>query len=211
MTYAKDLQIALRRWLGDDKVVFMKGWSGAHRNIGWAAPRRKPVALLCHHTAGARTDSVDPNHPGNLKGANDGIIRFVDRHPEFGIPAANFTLDRDGTVYVHAAYPVYHAGKGAFLFWPFRSLGIPRDRGNDFMLGVEVVDQGLRRSFTQAQKDALGALANACADASDWGGLVKRLPNHKTWAPDRKVDTKYPLSWIMKWAVQARSRGPVKP
>jgi len=207
VSFHSDLKADLVAWLGKDKVVFMKGWDSKPRGIDWQGRNRKPVALLCHHTAGAATESTDPKDPGNRKGANDGVVRFVHKHPEFGIPAANFTLDRDGTVYVHSLYPVYHAGKGEFTGWPYKSLNIPRDRGNDFMLGVEVVDRGRKRSFTKAQKRALGELANACRDACGWSGFTKRLPNHRTWAPRRKPDTLYPLSWLIAWAKWAQNRG----
>lgn len=208
MSFHADLKADLVRWLGVDKVVFMKNWDRPRRGF-WVGRTQKPVALLVHHTAGAATDSTDPKHPGNKRGANDGVINFVQTHYE--VPAANFTLDRDGTVYVHCAYPVWHAGLGAFTSWPYSSLGVVPDRGNDFMLGVEVVSKGVKRDFTDAQKESLGALAQACKQAAGWSGVTKRLPNHKTWAPTRKVDTKYPLSWILAWAVRAARRGPKAP
>ena len=205
MAYHHALKAELVRWLGKDKVIFMKGWNTPRRGA-WQGKGQKPVALLVHHTAGAATDSTSPTHRGNQHGANDGIIRFVQSHYE--VPAANFTLDRDGCLYVHSAYPVWHAGLGEFAHWPHSSLGVWPDRGNDFMLGVEVVSKGLKRDFTRAQKDALGAMAQACRAASGWKGLVKRLPNHRTWAPTRKVDSKYPLSWLQAWARWAGLRGP---
>lgn len=198
MKYAKELQAALIARLGN-KVEFMPDWDKQQR--GPWKPKGLPVALLVHHTAGASTESTDPKHPGNQKGANRGVINFVQNHYE--VPAANFTLDRDGTVYVHSAYPVWHAGKGSFKgVKPFDSLGIPDDMGNDYMLGVEVVSKGRKRDFTAAQKQSLGKLANACKDASGWQGFWKRLPNHRTWAPARKVDSRYTLTALRSWAVR---------
>lgn len=204
MAYPQDLKAALITWLGKDNVHFMPGWDKKARGIGWA--KRLPVALLCHHTAGAATDSTNPNHKGNQHGANDGQIRFVQSH--YKVPAANFTLDRDGCLYVHSAYPVWHAGKGSFAgVKPYDSLGIPKDMGNDYMLGVEVVSKGIKKDFTSAQKWALGRLANACQDASKWKGFKKRLPNHRTWT-SRKVDTRYELATLLKWARNAQEKGP---
>lgn len=199
--FATDLNTALRRRL-PGRVKYLKGWRGKSRGIDWAGPTDRPVALVIHHTAGAATSSTDPRHKGNQSGANNGVVNFVQNH--YQVPAANFTLDRDGTVYVHSAWPVWHAGLGSFRgVHPYRDLGIPDNAGNDWMLGVEVVSKGLDRDFTEAQKVSLGALANACKDAAGWGGFYRRLPNHRTWAPTRKVDSKYDVDTIRRWAVAA--------
>lgn len=197
MKYARALQKQLIEHLGS-KAVFMPDWDKQRR--GPWKPDGVPVALMCHHTAAAATDSTNPKHPGNQKHANAGVINYVQNHYE--VPASNFTLDRDGSVYVHSAYPVWHAGKGSFKgVRPFDSLGIPDDMGNDYMLGVEVVSKGLKKDFTKAQKESLGRLANACKDASGWSGFWKRLPNHRTWTA-RKIDTRYTLTALRSWAVR---------
>jgi len=198
MAWAKTLEVALRQRLGD-KVVFIDDWDKVRRKP-W--PRKGvPVALMVHHTAGAATSSRDPNHPGNRKGANAGIVNFVQNH--YKVPAANFTLDRDGTVYVHSAWPVWHAGRGSFKgVKPYDRLGINDNLGNDYMLGVEVVSKGLKRDFTKAQKVSLGKLANACKDAAGWKGFYRRLPNHRTWAPNRKIDSRYTLLALRRWAAR---------
>jgi hypothetical protein len=196
MAWAKVLEVALRQRLGD-KVVFLDDWQQVKRKP-W--PRKGvPLALMVHHTAGAATDSRDPKNPGNQKGANAGVIKYVQNH--FQVPAANFTLDRDGTVYVHSAWPVWHAGRGSFKgVQPYERLGIGDNLANDFTLGVECVSKGLKRDFTKAQKVSLGKLANACKDAAGWKGFHARLPNHKTWAPNRKIDSRYSLLALRRWA-----------
>lgn len=205
MTYHADLQAALIKWLGKDKVVFLPGWDKKYRGIGWYGKHQKPVAMVCHHTAGANTDSTNPDHPGNQRGANQGVITYVAK--KFSAPASNFVLDRDGTVYVTTAYPCWHCGEGSFKgVPPYSSLGVADDRGHDFMLGVEVVDKGIGKTFTSAQKWSLGNLANACKEASGWRGLWKRLPNHTTWAGRRKVDTRYSLSSLRLWAARAAAK-----
>lgn len=199
MTFADRLDTALTKRLGT-KVVFIPGWERKRRGISWRR-KGKPVALMVHHTAGAATQSTNPKNPGNQKGANAGIINFVQNH--YRVPAANFTLDRDGTVYVHSAWPVWHAGRGSFKgVKRFARLNLPDDQANDFCLGVEVVSKGLKRDFTKAQKVSLGKLANACKDAAGWKGFYMRLPNHRTWAPRRKVDSRYTLKALRRWAAR---------
>jgi len=183
------------------KVVFMSTWRKKTRGIGWGGKTRLPDALMLHHTAGAVTDSTDPANPGNKKGANMGQVRYIQNH--FRVPAANFTLDRDGTVYVHSVFPVWHAGKGSFFGKsPWDIFGIPRDAGNDYLLGVEIVSKGIKKDFTAAQKRQVKALMQACGVASRWPKLKRlalvRRPQHKDWTP-RKVDTTYKNREVDKW------------
>jgi len=196
--YSGQLQKALVAQLGTDKVVFMKNWKKNYTG-DWLGPKKRPVALVLHHTAGAATTSTNPNNPGNKKGANDGVIRYVQTN--YPVPAANFTLDRDGTVYVHAAYPIWHAGRGEFgkdTVW--NEFKIPRDMGNRYMLGVEIVSRGLEPDFTEAQKKSLVALQKACGQASGWPNCTKLYhPRHKDWAPTRKIDIKYSQDEVDKW------------
>ena len=194
--FAKRLEKALDKRL-PGKVVYFDKWDDKQRGINWK--RKNPVALMCHHTAGAATSSTRPSHPGNQKGANKGVINYV--QSKFRVPASNFSLDRDGTVYVHCAYPVFHSGRGSFKGVDrFARLNIPDDRAADYLAGVEVVSKGLKKDFTAAQKKSLGLLASAMQEAAGWKGFYMRLPNHKTWAPKRKVDSKYRLSTLRKWA-----------
>lgn len=199
-SYHRLLRKALIKELGVSHVVFMRGWT-IQRRVDWQGKGKKPVALLIHHTAGAATNSTKPLHPGNQKGANNGVINYIQNH--FDVPAASFTLDRDGTVYVHSAYPIWHAGLGSFRHVPpYNRLGIPDDKGNDYMLGVEVVSKGKDRDFTALQKHSLGHLAQACQSASGWKGFFMRLPNHRTWAPNRKPDSRYSLNYLKRLAVR---------
>jgi N-acetyl-anhydromuramyl-L-alanine amidase AmpD len=197
MAFHDELKIALVSTLGKRKVVFQSKWDRLHSSR-WRGAAAKPVALVLHHTAGAATDSTDPANPGNKKGANKGVIDFIQSHYE--VPAANFTLDRDGTVYVHAAYPIWHAGLGTFKNKkPWSSLAIPDNLGNNYMLGVEVVSKGLKKDFTEAQKESLVLLLKACAKASDWPNtnLVRR-PRHKDWTT-RKIDIIYENAEVAVW------------
>lgn len=199
MAFHSSLKKALNSAL-PGKVVYLKGWSKKQR-VNWAGTPALPVALLLHHTAAAATDSTNPNAKGNQKGANNGVINYIQNH--FKVPAANFTLDRDGTVYVHSAYPVWHAGVGSFKNKdPWRVLGIPNDMGNDYMLGVEIMSKGLKKDFTSAQKKSLALLQEACGQAAKWPELKRtstvRHPRHKDWTK-RKIDILYEESEINKW------------
>lgn len=199
MAFHSSLKKALNAAL-PGKVVYLKGWSKRQR-VNWAGNPALPLALLLHHTAAAATDSTNPNAKGNQKGANNGVINYIQNH--FKVPAANFTLDRDGTVYVHSAYPVWHAGLGSFKNKdPWRVLGIFDNMGNDYMLGVEIMSKGLKRDFTSAQKANLRALQEACGQAAKWPELKRtstvRHPRHKDWTK-RKIDILYEQSEINKW------------
>jgi hypothetical protein len=178
----------------------MDGWKREWYRSSWASNKGRPVALILHHTAGAATSSTNPNHAGNQHGANDGQIKYVNRHPSYNMPCSAFTLDRDGCIYVNAALPCYHAGEGSFRGTEWSSLGVPDDSANSYCLGVECVDKGQEKTFTDAMKESLRWLAEACAEASGWKDTsTLYLPRHKDWAPTRKVDIKYSNSDVQKW------------
>jgi hypothetical protein len=198
MTFADDLKAALGEKIPAAQLHYLDGWRGAWYRDSWAGG--VPVALVLHHTAGAATGSQDADHPGNAHGANDGQIDYVNRHPSYAMPASAFTLDRDGCLYVNAALPCYHAGAGSFAHTLWADLGVPNDRANDYCLGVECVDKGSGTTFTKAMKTTLARLAQACAIACDWPDTsTLRLPRHRDWAPDRKVDIKYANDTVQGW------------
>jgi hypothetical protein len=197
MSFSRELKKSLDAHLGT-RVRYMRNWTKDYTGA-WRGPSGYPVALVLHHTAGAATDSTDPRHPGNKTGANNGVVNFVQNH--YKVPAANFTLDRDGTVYVHAANPVWHAGLGSFQGKPpWSSHGIPNNDGNRWMLGVEIVSKGRKKDYTKAQIESLVALIEACKDAAEWPHTGTRfLPRHKDWAGRRKVDIVYENAEVQEW------------
>lgn len=197
--FAGRFKKALVAELGD-KVVFQKKWS-VQRRGPWRGYRKMPDALMLHHTAAAATESTDPRNKGNQRGANDGVIRFIQTHYE--VPAANFTLDRDGTVYVHSVWPVWHAGKGSFKrVKPWDLFSIPNDMANDFCLGVEIMSKGRKKDFTKAQKESLKRLQEACGVACKWPVEKRRdtvrHPRHKDWT-DRKIDILFSQDEVNQW------------
>jgi N-acetyl-anhydromuramyl-L-alanine amidase AmpD len=116
---------------------------------------------------------------------------------------ANFTLDRDGTVYVHSSNPVWHAGVGSFRGkrpWDF--FNIPDNRANSYVLGVEIMSKGRKKDFTKAQIRSLKALQQACGIAARWP-KEKRLatirhPRHRDWT-ERKIDILYSQAEVNEW------------
>lgn len=185
MAYNDSLKTALIKRLGKDKVRFKSKWA---KQMAWAWAKKKPLGIMLHHSAGV--------------GA--GVIDYIDNGG--GVPAANFSIDRDGVVVAHTAFPCYHAGVGSFKKkTPWDTLGIPDDAANKYLLGVEVIDNGKGKTFTEAQKKSLALLVAAVADTippadARW---LKIRPQHKDWT-GRKVDLKYTntevKSWIEKWA-----------
>ena len=184
-----------------DKVVFNKRWNQTFKPSAWA--KGKPFGLVTHHTAGAATDSDVSGAKGNRKGDNAGQIKFVESHPDFNSPASQFTLDRDGTVYVNCLGPTYHAGKSDPNKWIGskwqKDSKCGTDQGNSFYMGVEIVSKGLKKDFTQEMKESLGKLISVLAGIFDWDDLELAHLNHKTYAGPRKVDTKYTDEQIQGW------------
>ena len=200
MTFHADLKKALIAEFGKENVTFMRGWDSQHRGFGWKRGGL-PLALMAHHTAGAATDSTDPKHKGNSKAADESQAKYVQNMNPSGTPGANFTLGRSGHLWVHAAYPCWHSGAGSFKGKkPYDTLRVPDNCAADYLMGVECVSKGAKRDFTAKQKDGFGKLARATQKAAGWKGFVKRLPNHKTWAGNRKVDTRYPEGTLIAWA-----------
>ena len=199
-TDTKRIRKMLEDGLGN-KIVFNKRWNQTFKPSQWA--KGKPFGLITHHTAGAATSSTDPKAKGNQKGDNAGQIKFVENHPDFGSPASQFTLDRDGTVYVNCLGPTYHAGKSDPSNWKGskwqKDSKCGTDAGNSYYMGVETVDKGQSKTFTEAQKESMGRLINVLADIFDWDDLELAHLNHKTYAGPRKVDTKYTDEEIHGW------------
>jgi hypothetical protein len=198
MTFADDLKAALDKRIPTSQLHYVDGWKKSWYRDGWAAGR--PVALILHHTAGAATSSTSPDHAGNQHGANDDQVAYVADHPSYNMPCSAFTIDRDGCLFVNAALPCYHAGEGSFRGTQWSSLNVPDDSANSYCLGVECVDKGQSTTFTKAMKQTVARLAKACAEASNWKDTsTLRLPRHKDWAPDRKIDIRYNNATVQEW------------
>ena len=200
MSFPRRLKKTLRENIPGGKVKYFRGWKKNYTGP-WLGANKLPVALMLHHTAGATTESTSPKAAGNQTGANSGIVNFVQNH--YRVPAANFTLDRDGTVYVHAANPIWHAGVGSFKGKkPWDIFGCKDNQGNRYMMGVEIVSRGKKKDFTKAQKEALKGLQEAVGEAALWPVQKRRAkvrrPRHKDWT-QRKIDIIYDHPEIDEW------------
>ena len=200
-SFGRAFRRALRKLHGKERVVVLAGHKDRHR--GW--PDGKPRGLMWHWTAGAATDSVDPDHPGNQKGANAGVVAWC-HHPSSSLPWCNITVDRDGTIYINTVSgSAWHSGLGSFRGTKWARLGIGDNRAHEYTIGVEVVDRGLRDdTFTDAQWEAIDAINVAFRQVCGWRGWG-RIMSHREWAPTRKVDvtTRYPLEFIYNRARNA--------
>jgi hypothetical protein len=129
-----------------------------------------PIGVLGHHTAGPAG--------GNFPSLN--VV--VNGRPGLSGPLAQLGLGRDGTWFVIAAGRANHAGVGV-LPW------VPRDRGNEYLIGVEAESTG-RGDWTGPQLDAyprgVAALLRHLKLPAD------RFAGHKEYAPTRKID---PFGW----------------
>ena len=173
-------------------LEWMSGWKNTwHGMSSWKGKNGNPVALLLHHTAGASTESTDPKHKGNQCSADNGQVKFVNRHPDFNSPASQYTLRRCGKLAINAYKPCYHAGKGDFKGSQWSGLGIPKDSANSYLMGIEIVSKGLKNDLTQAQWVTLAKLAATLQKLYGWKDTsTYYFPRHKDWAPTRKVDIK---------------------
>lgn len=162
-------------WLAD---VLRAGGLTVTETPGWKTrghgPMLQPRGVLLHHTAGAAT--------GNYPSLS--IVR--DGRPGLPGPLAQLGLARDGTWLVIAAGQAWHAGAGGPL------AGVPKDQGNQYLIGVEAESVGVREDWTPAQR---AAYPRGVAVLLRHLGLgADRAVGHKEWAPARKID---PAFWSM--------------
>lgn len=125
-----------------------------------------PEKVLLHHTAG--TNSL-------------GILMNTAWPP---VRAANFLIDRDGTVHVLTAFTAYHAGNGGPKW------GIAQDRGNQALWGIEIEDLGQGKTMSDKEIDSAAHLTAGLLSGmgtDDVGDVVQ----HKAWSNTGKVDTRY--------------------
>ena len=141
---------------------------------GWrtrsAGSMHNPTGVLGHHTAGPASG----NYPS--------LSVVVNGRPGLTGPLSQLGLGRDGTWFVIAAGRANHAGRGR-LSW------VPKDRGNQFLLGVEAESTG-RGDWTTAQRDSYPR--GVAALLRHLGLSADRFAAHKEYAPTRKID---PFGW----------------
>ncbi len=145
------------------RVIEESGWKGrGHGGMGG-----RPRGVLAHHmgTSSANGYKVVRDGRSDLPG-----------------PLAQFSLERNGDVRVLAAGCCWHAGTGG----PWRD--VPRNNGNDWLIGVEGCAVG--SDWTPAQRDAYPRLVAALL--KHYALPADKFTFHKLWAPGRKSD---PGAW----------------
>lgn len=165
------------------KYHLVAGWDNP--NIA-ASGTWNPVGVLEHHTAG--TDS----------------LAYVVKNKFYPIRACHFLVSRDGTVHVVYSLKCYHAGLGG----PTKvgNVTVPKDQGNGHFYGIEIESLGKSTTYTPAgdgitpaQQVAVGKLTAALLNMMNVP--TSAVMNHKTYAPTRKVDTRFTDAF---WRAQAQ-------
>lgn len=166
-------------WLADVlrsagvNVVETDGWQTYRPEYNLLSAYGAPSTLqgvVCHHTASPTTSTLATNlHV--VKNGNSVAPG----------PVAQAMLWRDGTYYIIAAGKANHAGKGGpYSDW------LPLDTGNDRMLSVEAVNNGIGELWLPEMLDAyeigVAAILKFLGLPSD------RAITHNEWAPTRKID-----------------------
>lgn len=177
------------------KYELCEGWDDpAHQADGiWA-----PAYVIQHHTANGGAAGNNPSLAWCVRGTYPPVRN------------CHFLIGRDGTVFVVYAYKAYHAGKGGPGHWG-DGPAVQADSMNGRAFGIEVESQGMTAAttatdgFTDAQWASLAALNAALLDLLGAVG-EGRIINHKTWAPTRKVDTRFTDASIQARTKTARAR-----
>lgn len=182
------------------KYELAPGWD----DPGNAAPGVwAPAYVIQHHTANGGATGNNPSLAWCVRGTYPPVRN------------CHFLIGRDGTVFVVYALKCYHAGKGGPGHWG-DGPAVQADSMNGRAYGIEVESEGLTAAttatdgFTDAQWASLAALNAALLDLLGAVG-EGRIINHKTWAPTRKVDTRFTDATIQARTRTARARLNAKP
>ena len=129
----------------------------------------KPRGVLLHHTGGPRNGDA-PSLLWMLTDAG------------FPGPKAHALVARSGLVHWLTDGGANHAGVGKGI------VDVPRDRGNEFLWGIEVESTGTARDWPAAQWAAAHTVARVLA-----GGDPTVVWRHRDYTA-RKIDTLYDLA-----------------
>lgn len=165
--YINDLPNHLRSKPWNLWVTERPGWT-THNHGQLTAVR----GVLLHHTAGP------------VKGDSPSLGTVVNGTKDIDGPLSQIFLSRAGEVIMVSSGLAYHAGKGVWA-------GIPRDQGNQYLIGIEAESTG-RGDWTTAQLDVYPRLVAAIL--SRYQLTADRAIAHAEYAqpPGRKID---PAGW----------------
>lgn len=140
------------------------GWKSRTAHRGGMVGAR---GVLWHHTATSAAAVKSRNNP-TLNYMISGL----------GYPLCNFAMAWDGSIDVVAAGTGAHAGKGKY------GSRIPRDQGNQYLIGIEV-EGTIGLTWSDAQLESAARLGRALA--KEWGSGFLQI-GHNEYAPGRKTD-----------------------
>lgn len=140
------------------------GWKSRTAHRGGMAGAR---GVLWHHTATSAAAVKSRNNP-TLSYMIGGL----------GYPLCNFAMAWDGSIDVVAAGTGAHAGKGRY------GSRVPRNQGNQYLIGVEV-EGTIGLTWSDAQLESAARLGHALA--KEWGSGFLQI-GHNEYAPGRKTD-----------------------
>lgn len=165
MAFLTDLDEVLRS--RGVKVKTHAGWKTRGYN-GWSFVAVQ--GTLWHHTATHRSRFANDDAPT--------LEMCINGRPGLPGPLCQIVLGRDGTAHVIAAGWGNHAGTGSYP-------GIPRNEGNQRLIGVEMESSGLPPyDWTLAQIQAIPILRDALRD-----GYGHKLDiAHFEWSDGGKID-----------------------
>lgn len=143
-------------------VKAMSGWST--RGRAWNETGPGLVGVMMHHTATA--SATGSTGAPSLEWCMNRSGRY---------PFCNAVIGRDGVVYLLTALSAWHSGKGG----PWDAAGVPKDRGERSIFGVEIDDPGRSKTLTKAQIVAAGKLASALSGLCGWP--TTRIITHYNW------------------------------
>jgi len=186
MPFLTDLDEVLRE--RGVKVQTHAGWkTRGYNGWGFAAVR----GTLWHHTATNR--AAFANNPAPT------VELCKHGRSDLPGPLCQIVLDRNGVAHVIAAGWGNHAGPGAYP-------GIPRDQGNQYLIGVEMESSGVPPyDWTLAQLQAIPILRDALRD-----GYGHKLDiGHMEWSSMGKIDPAG-LPGGMNWLRTAPANATIK-
>lgn len=155
-------------WLAD---ALRAAGLDVHEVNGWQArggPSFNPLGVLVHHTGGPRGT------------ARPSLRVVVNGRQGLPGPLCQVLIGRDAACHIIASGRANHAGQGGPL------PGVPRNLGNEHLVGIEGENDGKGEPWDPGQLQAMVA-----ASAAILRHLDKPAANcwaHKEWAPGRKVD-----------------------
>lgn len=187
---ADRLREIVRRLRSDHGVEVLEVTGCYSRGLTWT---RTPGGIVDHHDASSR------------KAGEWGALGII-RDGRTGIPGplSQFQIARclDGRprLAAVAAGRANHAGVGGPMG------AIPTNSGNSWLYGAECANDGLGEPYTAAAHHAHDALFRVVADVC--GFPVARIVGHKEWAPGRKSDPVYSMSWRRARVADLRPAAP---